>query len=69
MIKEVIIYLMRTDVIQNPSFPSIFPMNYKKISTEYQVRIKNDCWASGLEKITKGHRPLTQALLKQLKPS
>ena len=40
MIEEVIIYLMVTDVIQNPSFPSLYPTNYIKSPLNIQFELK-----------------------------
>ena len=40
MIEDVFVYLMRTDVIQNPSLPSICPTNCKKNPLNIQFELK-----------------------------
>ena len=40
MIEEVVIYLMMTDVIQNPSFPSICPTNCRKSPLNIKFELK-----------------------------
>ena len=51
MIEEVVVQLMRTDVIGNPTLPSICPKNYRRSPLGIQVAL-NMIVGKGVSKIS-----------------